>query len=277
MTVPSTTLLSLQSVLKAALRGSGTLIKGISVDENPQNLSTPFRHLVLRKAGASAVPINIEVTEWGNSLELSNRTWKGAIDPTIDLDTAIGRVMNFMAPRITQQVERAAKARAAGISRPLEGNDLLSTAHLSVDMASVQTLITYTGSAQAARQWLDEQMEYHRSHFVDRDYSENLIIRVINTNLHIPFALSPLMPARGTGDASTALWEDDTIYLSASLPETLNTALEGRYLRELVSGTPVGDRIIIVAVDGGMPGDPSTTVLIESLRCKVDDLLPPTS
>lgn len=133
--------------------------------------------------------------------------------------------------------------------------------------------------------WVHKQMIHHRADIgpfgqisawaKDRTENENAcIIRVMGEVLHVPFALSPLRPARGAGKIGGPVWEDEVIYLDGLLPESVTGALEGRPVSDLLSASPIGHRTIRSATSSDFLDLALSQVTIDIERQRVNDLLP---
>lgn len=231
--------------------------------------------------GPNATPVSLILSAWGTAFEATTIRVRTAIDLMLDPETSARMAVDALHGHLERQREIAGRAHACGISQPLSGDALLSTAHLSVDPDAAHTLIGYAGSVRQARMWLDAQMAYHASDIGPMGQSgpseTRLVIRIMGGLIHIPFCLSPLVPSRGSSVSPTnaPVWEHDAIYIQEMIPDSAAIALVGRRLDTVISGSPIGHRIITHAETSDFLGLDDTQLRIATELIRIDDLIPP--
>lgn len=276
MIIPDHVEASLRQALHEAMPGSGVQINRVHDDAMRTGVLSTLHVQLVKHAGPNAIPLEIEVAGWGNALQESVTSWKVAVDFSWDSSRIANHAIRTLRSRILQQNERASEALSAGLVRPLKGDEILSTSHLSIDLSAANTIIDFIGSKSAARNWVDESIGlYHKDESSSLPTWIDPVVRIVGSRLHIPFMLSPLRPSRSGGPMNSPVWEDDAIYVDQGIPETIAIALRGKALRNVISGTPIDERVIKDVVDASIPGAASFMIMIEPMRGKLDDLLPP--
>lgn len=272
----------LDAFLDAARRayaGTGVIVR--SVDELPRTttgLAAMAAAIQRRSIPSSVVQATLSVRCWGAALEAVEKRLSVRMDLAKEPAVAAQETVDRLMPSIIRQQRLRDEAHSVGIEAPLTGNALLSTAHLLVDPDAVSSLVDHLGGCGQARRWLEDQMHRHVQGLQNQPDADP-IVRIVGAHLHVPFVLSPLRPARGTGGTRPGhVWEHDTVYLSGRLPESAMEAAAGRPFSALVSGTPIGHRIVEGSViDDGIAVDPAgqTVVILKTPVEPVDGLLPP--
>lgn len=261
--------------LKAEIEPLGMKMGAMTL--SPRGPGRPPKH-VMAQVGPDATPVSLQLSGWGGQLELRDIRFETALDNALGFEAAAELAVAILANPLSGQRILHAAASAAGLTKPLEGDERLSTAHLSVDPDAVATLAAHLGPGVDVRGWIEAQIGLYISEetVIGRTGDEKSVIRIVRDHLHLPFTLSPLKPARGAGDTKSPVWEDDSLYLQEHLPEMTADLLVGRWVDALVAGTPIGHRIITaVSVPGaGIVDDGDTVVVMETPRVRIDALLP---
>lgn len=276
--IPSTTMSELRRRVEVALRPAG--VKVVHIEDHPPLVPGAGRQqtyadiiiqrMVLKRMGAKAMPVSIRVQAWGEAFEETVRKFTTGIDLTATPADAIEAAMADLHPEIVAQHTSKLTAGMVGIRRPLKGDRLLSIDHLVVDPDAIVTLVGHLGSVDAARTWVAAEMRLHR-HEVENPHDPTVTsptVRIKGAVMMIPFSLSPLKPTRDPNPGSVDIapfWEDGRLYVKGLVPDMAASAMIGRRVGEMVSGTPVGHRVIerIVTGDEGIhdPGDNEHTMI----------------
>jgi hypothetical protein len=113
------------------------------------------------KLGPGATGVSLRGHGWGRWLERVDKRILAGIDRSLDPETSAAAAIAMFQKDIDRMTAAHEAAVAAGLERPLEGEEILSTAHLVADADTLRVLIGMCGSALAARTWLTEQMAIH--------------------------------------------------------------------------------------------------------------------
>ena len=222
----------------------------------------------------TATGVNVTGTGWGRSFERVEKRILTGIDRTLDPEASADAGIAVFRKDIDRMVETREAARAAGLTAPLVGREIESTAHLRADADALAALVGLLGSAEAARAWLKDQMTLHRRR-VERDRSEPRRTPSIHVDigiLEIPFRMPPLRvdatreaPAPGTID-----WSGEMVRMGATIPSTVEAVAVCRPFGALAEGTPVGHRTV-THID---VGEADTIIRLEGALVRVDEVLP---
>ncbi len=221
-----------------------------------------------------ATGVNVRGTGWGRSFEQRDIRILTGIDRTMDPEDSADAAIALIRKDLDRMEQTRKAADAAGLTAPLVGDEIESTAHLKVDIDAMRALISLHGSPRKTRIWLRDQMVLHRKR-IERDKAQPCRMPSIHVDLgvlEIPFRMPPLRvdatreaPAPGTID-----WCGEMVRMGATLPSTLETVTVGRTFGSLAAGTPVGSRIV-THID---VGEEDTIIRLEPDMVRVDEALP---
>lgn len=221
-----------------------------------------------------ATGVNVTGTGWGRSFEHRDIRILTGIDRTMDPEDSADAAIAVIRKDLDRMEQTRKAADAAGLTAPLVGDEIESTAHLRVDADAMRALIGLHGSLRKTRFWLRDQMALHRRR-VERDRTKprrETSIHIELGVLEIPFRMLPLRvdATRGAPDPGTIDWCGEMVRMGATLPRTVEAISVGRTFGSLVEGTPVGSRIVM-HID---VGDRDTIIRLEPDMVRVDEALP---
>lgn len=250
MTIDLRTLRMLRERLEEVLAPLNVDVSSVYEDDGSKRLHQGLYLMSLmnlrRQMQNNVSIVIVEIVGWGHALERRPLKLTTGIDPAQDPEVAVDLATFHLQEHLELQANRRIIANDVGITRPLEGRDLLSTRHLIIDEDAVRTLVDIKGSREAG-DWMRTQMAMHAEAMRQpRNDIPELFIQ--GRVAGIPYNLSPLK----IGDRATLLnlapaWEDDQICLEGHLPDCTLATITGRPIADVVSGTPIGGRIVISA------------------------------
>jgi hypothetical protein len=231
------------------------------------------------KLGPGATGVSLRGHGWGRWLERVDKRILAGIDRSLDPETSAAAAIAMFQKDIDRMTAAHEAAVAAGLERPLEGEEILSTAHLVADADTLRVLIGMCGSALAARTWLTEQMAIHAMQVAAKRSTrgEGQIIHVEHATLEIPFRLPPLRIDEQRVDIAPGevSWSGDVVRVGGALPETVQALVVGRPFETIVEGTPLGRRTVARVDVQEVGGVEDMLVRLEPDMVRIDAVLPP--
>jgi hypothetical protein len=192
------------------------------------------------------------VEGWGKSLEKEKYNLFINFDLTLSekdcLDQAESKIENF----INRQIRYKNKAASLGIQNPMEGEELLKIDHLRTDKDVLDFLVMLKGSKAAVIDWIKTQKEMHKSSIEAESAgntfrSEEFKIDVDEDFLNIPICLHTRTISKG----GKMVWTHGELFLDEEFSDAIIMVIPGKKVSEIISGTPIPDRIIVGARKSG--------------------------
>lgn len=245
----------------------------------------PLRHINIMAARSSkASPLgakkfyHLELDGWGRAFERQKYNPFVFLDTSLTEEDSIEKAMGNLKRLLEKQTSLKEQAAACGIYKPLEGEALSNVEHLFSDKDALDFLAFIKGGKESAFNWIINQKIMHK-HEVEAELegkssqtnSKNYKIDIIQNYLNIPVCINDNTISRG----GKIVWTHDEIYINESFSDSVMTALAGRKVEDVISNTPIPDRIIKGSRTTGFKligGDSEMTIIeVQPNRIKIKD------
>jgi len=231
----------------------------------------------LGRLGPDAVPVSVTGYGWGPGLERQRVHLLTGYDTTqtVRISTADG--LGLVEEMVARDTEIVKAGHDAGLTEPLHGAALESTAHLVADRDAIAAIIAWAGSPGAARNWIQDALKRRREHLekTPHAWGDRGMIHVLLDHLHVTYDLVEQHPTDlRVEDGKGYLWAGPVVRVVHALPDTVKTACIGRPLGDVLAETPVGHRIV-TGVEADVTDDGASLMMLEPAWKRLDDLLPP--